>query len=215
MATSTSDSGAAAGTSAARPKKRIPRDLEDLLDVLDELSEGDGDLAVADIHDQIGRRSFGPALLAIGVLMATPIGGIPFVPTTLAVMVVLITGQLLIGRRRFWLPDVIRRRAVAKDKFRMAIRASRPAASRIDRFIHPRLSVLIRGPAIYVVAAVCFLTAMMTPPLEVIPFAAAVPALAFAAFGLAITARDGALALAAFVFSGGTLYLVLSQVLLV
>lgn len=200
------------GAPGARPRR--PRNLEALLDVLVDLSQGDGKIAVADVHDEIGVRSFGPALLAVGLLLLTPLGAVPLVPTTGAVIVMLNAGQLLIGRRRFWIPNVVRKRAVGKERFRRMVEMARRPARVIDRMIGPRLVILTLRPVVYVVAAVCVLTAIMTPPLELVPFAGFVPAFAFATFGLALTAHDGVVALIAFAFAGGTLYLVLSQVVL-
>lgn len=77
--------------------------FRDLLDALEGAGEGKGVATVADINESLGVRSFGPLLLAAGLIGLTPIGDIP---TVLAVIVVLISGQLLIGLRGFWLPGL-------------------------------------------------------------------------------------------------------------
>jgi hypothetical protein len=58
------------------------------------------------------------------------------------------------------------------------------------------------------VALVVVLIACAVPPLELVPFAAALPSLAIAAFGLGLIARDGLLVSFALLISGAALFLV-------
>jgi hypothetical protein len=181
--------------------------LAELLDVLGRAGEGKAEASVGDIHEAIGIRSFGPLLLAAGLIGLTPIGDIPVVPTFLAVIVILIAGQLLIGLRGFWLPGFIRRRSVRRDRLHKAIRFVRPVARGVDRVIRPRLSWLTEGPFTYAIAAACVLIALAIPPLELVPFAATAPAVAVTLFGLGLIARDGTVIVLAFGFSAASFYL--------
>lgn len=52
----------------------------------------------------------------------------------------------------------------------------------------------------------CILLALTIAPLELVPFGAAMPLSAIAAFGLALTLKDGALMLLAFTVSVAALY---------
>jgi len=119
--------------------------LADLLDVLEGAGEGKGVASVTDIHESLGVRSFGPLLLAAGLIGLTPIGDIPVMPTVLAIILVLISGQLLIGLRGFWLPGFIRRRSVKRETLGKAIRFVRPVARGVDRVLRPRMSWLTEG----------------------------------------------------------------------
>ena len=58
---------------------------------------------------------------------------------------------------------------------------------------------MAKGPAVRIAAAGCVALALTVPPLELLPFASAAPMAAIAAFGLAITVKDGALMIAAIV----------------
>jgi hypothetical protein len=49
----------------------------------------------------VGQRSFGSLLLLPGLMALSPLSGLPGMPTLFGVMVLLITGQLLIGRNEF------------------------------------------------------------------------------------------------------------------
>jgi hypothetical protein len=78
----------------------------------------------------------------------------------------------------------------------------------VDRVIKPRLSFLTGGLANRLVALVVVLIAFAVPPLELVPFAAALPSLAILAFGLGLIARDGLLVTIALLISGTSLFLV-------
>jgi hypothetical protein len=93
--------------------------LEALLDEVREAAEsGEGTVVLGDLLDRIGTRSFGPLLLLPALIAFTPLGGIPGLPTVMAVLVILVVGQLAIGLDHFWLPDVVLRRGVEPTKLR-------------------------------------------------------------------------------------------------
>ena len=58
------------------------------------------------------------------------------------------------------------------------------------------------------VAAACVLVALTVPPLELLPFAAFVPALAIFAFGVGLVARDGVVVLIALLLSAAAVGLI-------
>ena len=60
-------------------------------------------------------------------------------------------------------------------------------------------------------AVICMAVAAAMPLMEVIPFSANGAGLALMAFGLAIVARDGLLALMAFLATGGTTWFILNN----
>jgi hypothetical protein len=188
--------------------KKKTNTLSGMLDNLEGTGEADSKVAVADILDTVGQRSFGPMLLVPGLVVLSPIAGIPGVGTAAGVAVFLIAGQLLIGCKNFWLPAFIRRRAVGRERLEKSVRALRPAARIVDKVLRPRLDFLTRRPFIYAVAATCVVLAFMLPVLDMVPFTSLVPASAITAFGLAIIAHDGAVAAIAFVLSLASLYVV-------
>lgn len=180
--------------------------LDELLEAIDQAGGEADEVSVGDVHERVGVRSFGPLLLAAGVIGLTPIAGIPGLPTALAVIVVLIAGQLLIGLKTFWLPELLRRRRVSRERLHKAIGFVRPVARAIDRLLRPRLPWLTEKPSTYVIAATCILVAIMMPPLELVPFAGGIPAGAVTLFGLGLIARDGVLVALAFILSAASLY---------
>ena len=76
--------------------------IEDLLDAIEKASDKDKDLALGDVLDSVGHRSFGPLLLLAGLVMAAPgIGDIPGIPTATGIFTALVAGQMIIAPRLF------------------------------------------------------------------------------------------------------------------
>ncbi|MGA0604541.1 exopolysaccharide biosynthesis protein [Phenylobacterium sp. VNQ135] len=189
-----------------------PKDLEGLLDDLNEVARRAGPkVSVEEIYCAVGERSFGPLLLLAGLLGMTPVSAIPGAPTALAIMTLLIAGQLLFGRKTLWLPRRLLRLSVPAGKLQSTVKVARRPARVVDRIVRPRLAFLTGGLADRIVAAACMVVALAVPPLELLPFVAFVPATAIAAFGLGLVARDGLLILVAFMASAGTLLLIARQ----
>ncbi|MBL8771332.1 MAG: exopolysaccharide biosynthesis protein [Phenylobacterium sp.] len=184
-------------------------DLEDVLDALHRSAKDEGaKVSVDEILATFGRRSFGPLLLLCGLLGMTPVSGIPSVPSILAVITVLIAGQMVFGREAIWIPRFIAKLSVAADKIEKAVRVSRKPARWVDKVVRPRLHALTSPLADRLVAAACVLVALAVPPLELVPFAAFIPSLAIFTFGLGLVARDGLVVLVALLLSAAALGLI-------
>ena len=188
------------------------KDLEDLLDDISEIADEKNEISVGTIQQCVGSRSFAPLLAVFGIIVLTPLGGIPGVPTTFGIVVILLAGQILIGRKSLWLPKVITERSFEGEKLHKGIEKIRPVAGWIDKILRPRLTVLTKGGAVYGIAAACVLLAFMFPPLELLPGAAAAPAGSIVLFALALMANDGLLAALGYAVIAVTLYLVTTKV---
>ncbi|WP_149194636.1 exopolysaccharide biosynthesis protein [Luteimonas suaedae] len=173
--------------------------LEDLLERLAEAARREGQVSVAEMLAAAGQRSFGVLLLVPGLIVLSPLSGMPGLPTAVAVLVLLVAVQLLCRRHHVWLPEWALRRSVSTGLLQRAVRILRPVARVVDRLTRPRLRVLAdaEGLALYPIALLCLLIALTMPPLELIPFANSVAGAALTAFGLALVTRDGLLALVA------------------
>ncbi|MEM8664622.1 MAG: exopolysaccharide biosynthesis protein, partial [Pseudomonadota bacterium] len=184
----------------ARQSEDGPVNLSALLKTV--AGAGDGDrVSVADILKAVGTRSFGALLLVPSLIVISPISGIPGVPTTAALIIILICGQYLIGRRTIWLPGFLLRRDVSRSRLEKAINAVTPAARFLERFVRPRLTFLIGRVTFAAVALICALLAATMPPLELLPFTATATASIIALFAMALLMRDGALALISLVMA--------------
>lgn len=180
--------------------------LQQLLDRIRDAAGDSDQVSLRAIVEQLGSRSFGPLLLLAGLVTLAPlIGDIPGVPTLMATIVLLVAGQLLIGRHYLWLPRWMLARSVARGNVDKAVSWMRRPARLIDRLLRPRLSVFVNGPGVYAIALVCVIIAAATPPMEFVPFTANGAGIALTAFGLALIARDGLVALLALAFTAATL----------
>jgi hypothetical protein len=165
---------------------------------------GERDVTVEDLLEAVGRRSFAPLLLLVGLLLFSPLSGIPTFPSFMALLVSLVTVQMLVGRRYFWLPRLILDRRLDRARLLQVLGWLQSPARVTDRLLRPRLLPLVRGPAARLTALLCFLLALALPITEVVPFSSSMAGVAFLAFGLSLVAFDGALAIAAYLFVGGT-----------
>ena len=127
--------------------------------------------------------------------MASPLSGIPGMPTSMSVLVLLVAVQLLIKRDHFWIPQWLLKRSVKRKKLDKALKWLKPPARFIDRFLRQRLTYLVQNAGNYAVAAVCVAVALTMPAMELVPFSATIAGAALAMLGLALVAGDGALAL--------------------
>ncbi|SFH47288.1 exopolysaccharide biosynthesis protein [Modicisalibacter xianhensis] len=186
--------------------------LTQLIEHLDNSTRGVERVSLSLIVETVGSRSFGPLLLIAGLITLAPlIGDIPGVPTVMGILVLLVSGQLVVGRRHFWLPQWLLERSVDGGKFTRGIRWMRRPARGIDKLLKPRLVRLVRGPGILTVAATCSLIALGMPLMEVVPFSANGAGAALTLFGLALIARDGLLALIGFMLVTGTAGFIIYQ----
>lgn len=186
--------------------------LQQLLEKIAEIDDRNDPVLLENVLQKTGRRSFGPMLLVAGLITGAPlIGDIPGVPTLMGLLVLLTAGQLLLGRREVWLPRFMLNRSIGHANLQKVLkRLDRPARF-LDRLFRPRLMFMSSGPGAYVIAIACVLVAAVMPMMEAIPFSANGAAAALIAFGLALIARDGYLALFALLVTGTTFGVVIYQ----
>ena len=175
--------------------------LEDVFDKAVEQTEGDS-VSLGDLLDLFGDRSFGPILILLGLAtVVPPLGGVPGLPAVVGVAILFFSIQMLWGARHIWLPDAMRSLSISKDKLAKANDRSRRALAVVDGLVTDRLVWAVSRPARYGAGVLVSVLALALIPLELVPFAVAIPGLAITLTGLALTARDGALMLAAFALS--------------
>lgn len=179
--------------------------LQQLVERLDQLAHEEERVSLAAVLNVVARRSFGPLILVAGLITLAPIvGDIPGVPSMVGILVWVVSIQLLLRREQVWLPGWLLRRSLSSSKVIKALGWCRRPARYIDRWLSPRLAVLVEGPVMYVIIAVSMIIAAAMPLMEVVPFSANFAGAALTAFGLALIARDGLLALVAIAFTGIT-----------
>jgi hypothetical protein len=179
-----------------------PASVGDVLDELDQLADKGDQVCVRDVLDDFGRRSFGPFMMIPALIEISPLGGIPGVPTALALFIAVIAAQLVIGRDHIWMPEFVQRRSVESGKLHKAVEKLRGLGHWLDGHSQDRLEKLTVGIWLRFAGAVVIALCCTVPPLELLPFASTLPMLAIIMIGLGLTVRDGALLLSALIFAG-------------
>lgn len=169
-----------------------------LADVFDELSHNikrDSDLTgirLGVLLSAVGRRSYGPLLLLIGLIAISPLTVLPFTTTIAAAITLLIAGQMVLGLRRPWLPKRVLDIRVPRRPFFAFLDRARPVVDRVDGVMLRERWTFMTVPLFVNAVALCVcVAAFVTYPLSLIPFAPLAPGLAIVWFGLGMTARDG------------------------
>jgi hypothetical protein len=191
-----------------------PHSVSEILDMLEEAGESNDKVSVGDVVEKFGARSYAPLLIVPALVGISPVGGIPGVPTFLAVIIFLFAVQMVFGRSHLWLPGIIENRAIKGEKVEKSAEKLRRPAKWIDALFNERLKPLAGKKAARVAAVIVVLLCIAVPPLELLPFAVMLPMAVIAAFGIALLVRDGLIMLLAFLGSGAVVYVVLTQVVL-
>lgn len=195
------------GTNAQQP-------VEELLDEIDSAANEHDPLTFGQMMDAIGRNSFSPLLVVIGLIMMLPgPADIPGVPSLLGLVVILLAAQMLWRHDHVWIPAWMENRKVKSKRVHKMISWMRRPAVWIDAITAPRWTWLMNHATVTVLAIAAIIVAMSTPLMELVPFTANLAGVAIAAFGLAILARDGLLAGLAILVSAGTFVLVFTQLM--
>jgi hypothetical protein len=180
-----------------------------LSDALDALAQGQSDrLSLDDALEALGARSFGSLMLAMALpAMLLP----PGAAALLGAPLVVISGQLMIGRPRPWLPRRMRGLSLSRERARKVLGATAARVRWLEQALQPRLASLCRPWHARAVAAacVCLSVVLMLPA----PFAHTAAALGVVAFAAGLMEADGLALLAGWGFSlccGGLMALLIS-----
>ncbi|KQM57166.1 MULTISPECIES: exopolysaccharide biosynthesis protein [unclassified Sphingomonas] len=194
---------------AEQDERGDPHSVGEVLDRLKELGEraGEDKAKLGDMMKALGQRAYGPFFILFPLIDVSPVGGIPGLPTAMAVVMVLLAVQLVLGRQHLWLPGFLANRGLTGRKLVTVADKTRPIADRMDRWFHGRLSALTKGPMVKVAGVAVILLCLTVPPLELLPFASTAPMAAIMAFGIALLVRDGLLMIVACVLSVGAVAL--------
>jgi hypothetical protein len=144
------------------------------------------------LMNAVGRQSYGPLLLIIGLFSISPATVLPGMTTVAAVVTLLIAGQMALGFQRPWLPKAILSIKVPRAPFFAFIDRTRPTVDRLDgNWVRPRWTFMTVPLFVNMVALCVIAAALITLPLSLIPFAPLIPGIAVVFFGIGMTARDG------------------------
>ena len=163
--------------------------------LLSDLASGEPDhvLRLGDLLTGLGRRSFGMLLLiaTLPAFIPIPIGGAISGP-----LVVLIGAQLLIGRRRPWLPKFLSSRGPHRHALARFERKVSPWLVRLEKLVRPRMQKILshRIAAMFTGLLLLLLGVLLLLPIPLTNYLFGGLMLLFA---FALLERDGALMLVA------------------
>ncbi|HEY0103814.1 MAG TPA: exopolysaccharide biosynthesis protein [Brevundimonas sp.] len=146
---------------------------------------GPDGLTLREIRDRLDERAFGLMILILAIPCLVP--ALYGVPQIVGIPILLLAGQMLLGRVEPWLPEMVLNRRVSKPWLdRMAEFATRrmPWFERLSR---PRLTVFAEGWAERVVALFMILATLTI----VLPLTNTVPSVALALLAVGLIQRDG------------------------
>lgn len=160
---------------------------ESFIDRIVELAQvaGPDGLTISQIVDRLDERGFGLLILILAVPCLVP--ALYGVPQIVGVPILLLAGQMLLGRKEPWLPDLILRRRVARPWLERMADFADKRMRWVERVSRPRLAAFASGWAERLAAAFMILATVTI----VLPMTNTVPSVALALMAVGLIQRDG------------------------
>lgn len=163
-----------------------------LSDSLTDLLESQGVIRVRDLVYAAGDRAFGILLIVLALPSALPIPATG-ISTPLGLGMMFVAVQMMMGRRRLWLPERILSLQISRKLATRMIQGLRWVLRKTETWIHPRLFWVQSRPLQLVIGTcVAILALLMQIP---IPLTNTVPAMVVFGLALSLTEDDGLLGL--------------------
>lgn len=160
---------------------------DSFIDRVAELAEAAGPegMTLREIRDRLDERAFGLMILILAIPCLVP--ALYGVPQIVGVPIMLLAGQMLVGRPEPWLPKAILDRSVSKAWLdRMADFATKRMRW-FENLSRPRLTVFTRGWAERAAAAFMILATLTI----ILPMTNTVPSVALTLLSVGLIQRDG------------------------
>lgn len=148
-------------------------------------------ITLRNLTDRLGDRTFGMLLMLIALFNVLPlvsiIGGI---------LIATLGLQMILGRRKAWLPSVILDRELPNEKVQAILRAFEPKVRKLEQYIYPRIQYM-EAPVVDQVngCIILLLGLLISLPF---PFTNIAPAFVVMIMGLGLMERDGLLQIGSF-----------------
>ena len=156
-------------------------------------------VSVGELLDRMqGADGPGPLLFALTLPVLLPLP--PGFSMVLSLPLLMVAPQIMIGRRRVWLPKALSRRSIKRQDLVKVLRRVLPLLERFEKMARPRLRFLTGPVGSPMVGLAC--TALAIVLVLPIPFANLVPSLALSLFSMGLTRRDGVLVLGGYGLMG-------------
>ncbi|MBV9388758.1 MAG: exopolysaccharide biosynthesis protein [Chroococcidiopsidaceae cyanobacterium CP_BM_ER_R8_30] len=146
------------------------------------------EVCLRDLFNEMGGRAFGPTLLlcALPEALPLPIAGIS---AFVAMPLMLVSGQLVLGFQQPWLPDQLLDQPFNRELCEQVISGAIPFLENLEGFFKPRWSFLTTPEAERCVGIVLLLLGFIIA--LPIPFGNMLPAIAIVLICLGLIEKDG------------------------
>lgn len=172
-----------------------------VVETLEDATEDD-EVRIGDILAEFGSASFPPVLLAVSLLLVSPLSGVPLFSSIIGIVILLIAGQGMIGRKHIWLPQRLKAWKLNTRRSDRILDRARRMAAWLDRGTESRWAALVSPPASRVLYAICAMSGLILPLLEFIPLSSSLIGVAIALMSTGLLARDGLIAVLGLVALG-------------
>lgn len=167
------------------PEGETPeRSFIDLVVSLAEIAPESG-LEVRELLDRLDERAFALPILIMAIPCLVP--GLPGPPQIFGVPIILLAGQMLLGRREPWLPGALLRRKLPRGWLVSMAGFADKRLRWLERLSKPRLRFLASNVGERVIALFMILATLVMMP----PITNSVPALALTLMAVGLLQRDG------------------------
>jgi hypothetical protein len=199
----------ATGAQEAGDARRGRRHAQTFTALLDSIAKGarNDDVTLRDLLFIVGRRSFGPIILLLGFIAISPLTIIPGANWFIGGFTLLISIQLLFGRRHPVLPRQLLDLSFKRTLLMKVLDGARLPADIADRITMPRLMFMTQMPFLALTALCLIAASLIGFPLALVPLGPVLPGLSIVMFGVGLTARDGLFLLLAIGVMGAAGYM--------
>ena len=159
-------------------------------DILEELADEfkTPDITIGELKEALPGRVFGIFLIILALPNLVPIPA-PGLSALLGAPLLLLTFQMMLGKKNPWLPQFLTLRSFKTEQLRSIFKKIMPTVKKWERVTTPRLLWLFYSPADRIISFFCVILSVLI--MLPIPFGNALPALAICFFAIAFLQRDG------------------------
>jgi hypothetical protein len=165
------------------------RSFVNLVATMSRAADEDG-LTIGQILDRLDERAFGIMILILAIPCLVP--ALYGVPQIVGVPIILLAGQMLIGRKEPWLPESWTKRRISKEWLNRMADFADKRMRWVESLSKPRLRLLATGAGERVAAALMILATLTI----ILPMTNSVPSLGLALMAAGLIQRDGLFVLA-------------------
>jgi len=159
-------------------------------------------ITVGRFVELLGESAFWLAILVFALITLFA-GIVPGVSTLLAVPILLVSLQILLGSESVWLPASIAEKTISQAALGILTKKALPFVIRIEKILHPRLSWMSGGVGERLIAVVVIVVAaILIVPIPGVHF---LPCLGAVILALGMLERDGAVIAIALVITIGSI----------